>query len=214
MDCMVHHRITKSQARLATFTHSLPIIVPSFYRVSATQPHSSFFKKKSRQRVPAFCKHRASSEGDPSVFFDEVKESAKLEIPSHFPFLAPTLIHSGTQPTNSCSFSDQNCTWEEHHSVLPMSAKCKPLCTKIKEVSLLITDGLSFEIHFMVLSVRFQSLKRRASPHARRCDPHGWDYGPHFSHVFADVLLWSMFHSEVPTACVWGWHNSLPLGLC
>ena len=133
--------------------------MPSFYRISATQPHSSFFKKKSRQKVPAFCKHRASSEGDPSVFFDEVKESAKLEIPSYFPFLTPTL--SDTQPTKSCSFSDQNSTREEYHSVLPMSVKCQPLCTKIKEVSLLITDGLSFEIRFTVLSARFQSLKRR-----------------------------------------------------
>ena len=53
----------------ATFTHSLPIIVPSLYRISATQPRSSVFKKKSRQRILAFCQRRASSEGDASVFF-------------------------------------------------------------------------------------------------------------------------------------------------
>ena len=93
---------------------------------------------------------------------DEAKESAKLEIPSHVSFLAPTPIHSDTQPTKSCSFSNQNSTREEYHSVFPMSVKRKPLYTKIKEVSLLITDCLSFEIHFMVLSVHFQSLKRRA----------------------------------------------------
>lgn len=93
-----------------------------------------------------------------------------------------------------------------------MSVKGRPLFPKLKEVSCLPTNGLSFEMHFMVPSVlsRVMVMKSRhqacsvAIIAAKITDP-----------VFpmcwcADALLWSGFHTTVPSVCGWGCHNLLP----
>ena len=111
----------------ATFTHSLPLIVPSLYRISATQPRSLSSKRNLDKEFLPSASAELPVREMLQYSLDEAKESAKLEIPPHVSFLAPTPIHSDTQPTKSCSFSNQNSTREEYHSVFPMSVKRKPL---------------------------------------------------------------------------------------
>lgn len=87
-------------------------------------------------------------------------------------------------------------------SVLSMFVKCRPLCTKIKELSILTTDCLSFEIYFVVRSVYFKSMKRTAHGNHPSCNSviiMAKTRGPIFLHTvcFQMYSLWSAYHTAV-----------------